>query len=143
MSFFANAERNLPVTPEVAFDQLADHASWDTWMPRTFRPDGGSSGTLRVGDKLRVFIDGAPLAASIVVRIARRPAEIMWTGGVKGLLWAEHHFHFEAHADGGTLVRSVERWTGALAPLVRRLVQPAAERIGNEQLTGLARAVSA
>jgi hypothetical protein len=142
MSFVAATECKLGVSPEVAFDRLADHASWGTWMPRTFRPVGPSRGVLREGDKLRVRIAGAPVASPIVVRVVRRPREIMWTGGVPGLLFAEHHFFFDEE-DGGVRVRSVETWSGALSLVVRRLVQPRAASIGGEQLTGLARAVSA
>jgi hypothetical protein len=141
MPFVAEASRVLPVAPEIAFDKLADFSSWSEWMPRSFRPASKQSRALRKGDRLRVRISGAPVAASIEVTVAERAREITWCGGPRALLRAEHRFLFEPHEDG-TRVRSVETWRGALAPLLRFVVKPSAERIGREQLEGLARAVS-
>jgi hypothetical protein len=141
LSFIAACQCKLSVSPEFAFDRLADHGSWTGWMPRSFRPVGGPAGPLRVGDRLRVRIAGLPLASTIVVRVVRRPAEIMWSGGLSGAFYAEHHFHFDPE-DGGVRVRSEETWSGVLAPALRRLVQPLAVQIGEQQLIGLARAVS-
>jgi hypothetical protein len=81
----------------------------------------------------------AGMPATIHVAVVRRPAEITWCGGVKGILWAEHRFLFEKEGDGSR-VRSVETWTGALATLLRRAIKPKAERIGAEQLASLAKA---
>jgi hypothetical protein len=142
MPFLAEAERSIGAAPEVAFDRLADHASWGTWMPASFRPVGRSLGTLRRGDAIKVRIAGMPFPARLVVRVARRPEEIAWRGGVRGLLWAEHRFLFEPDAKGGTRVRSVETWQGPLASLLRRAIQPRAERIGAAQLAGLARSMT-
>jgi hypothetical protein len=143
MSFLAQAESSVGAPPEVAFDRLANHASWPAWMPASFRPVGPSKDTLRSGDAITVKIAGMPFPARLVVHVSRRPDEISWRGGVKGLLWAEHRFLFEADAKGGTRVRSVETWYGPLASVLRRAIQPRAERIGQEQLAGLARGVAA
>jgi hypothetical protein len=148
MPFVAQAERSLPVPPDVAFDRLANHASWYDWMPDSFRPVGRSKGPLREGDSIRVRIAGMPMPARLSISVTKRPdakggapaGEITWTGGLKGLLWAEHRFLFEAK-DGGTRVRSVETWHGALAPFFQKAIQKQAERIGAEQLAGLARGV--
>ncbi len=138
MSFLAQAERVVDAAPEVAFDKLADHASWRAWMPESFRPLGPSRGTLRTGSAIKVRIAGVPFPAELVVHVTRRPEEISWRGGVKGVLWAEHRFLFEPDAKGGTRVRSLETWYGPLAGWLRRAIQPRAERIGAEQLAGLA-----
>jgi hypothetical protein len=140
VSFLAETALDMPVAPEIAFDALADHARWPAWMPRTFTPVGPSLGTLRPGDRLRVRIAHAPVASPIVVSVVDRPREIAWRGGPRGVLAAEHRFLFEPNGSGGTRVRSVERWQGILAPLLRPIVQRLAERIGAEQLAGLARA---
>jgi hypothetical protein len=150
MSFIAQAERALDVSPEVAFDRLANHASWYEWMPASFRPVGRSKGPLRQGDSIRVRINGMPMAAKLFVSVTRRPeskdgkseGELTWTGGIPGILWAEHRFLFEPR-EGGTRVRSVETWHGALAPLLKRALKSKAEKIGSEQLAGLARGVLA
>lgn len=140
VSFLAETSLDIPVSPEIAFDALADHAGWAAWMPRTFAPVGPTPGTLRAGDRFRVRIAHAPVASPLVVSVVDRPREIAWRGGPRGVLAAEHRFLFEPNGEGGTRVRSVERWDGVLAPLLRPIVQRLAERIGAQQLAGLARA---
>jgi hypothetical protein len=142
MSFVARGTRRLPVTPEVAFDRLADFASWPGWMPSSFRPAGKTAGTLRLGQRVSVRIAGVPVASRIEVTELRRPKELAWSGGVPGVLWANHQFFFEADGPDGTLVVSHETWSGLLAPFVRRFVQPQAERIGGQQLEALARSLT-
>lgn len=142
MSFVAKGSRRLPVAPEVAFDRLADFASWPSWMPSSFRPAGKAEGTLRRGQKIYVRIAGIPVASRIEVTEVRRPQELAWSGGVPGLLWANHQFFFESDGPNATNVVSHETWSGALAPLVRRVVQRQAERIGGQQLEALARSLA-
>ncbi|APR74727.1 Hypothetical protein A7982_00073 [Minicystis rosea] len=141
MSFLAETSIDLSVSPEIAFDALADHAGWAAWMPRTFVPVGPTHGTLRAGDRILVRIAHGPMPTPIVVSVVDRAREITWRGGPRGVLAAEHRFLFEPNGAGGTRVRSVERWDGALAPLVRPILKRLAERIGAQQLAGLARAV--
>jgi len=143
MSFVAESRLTVAVSPEVLFDRLLDHASWRGWMPSAFTPIGSPLGRLRVGDSPRVRIAGAPVATPIRVTVVDRPRELSWCGGVKRVLWAEHRFLFEADGRGGTHLRSLETWHGALAAAARRIVQPIAERVGREQLEALARSVRA
>jgi hypothetical protein len=142
MSFVAKGTRRIAVTPEVAFDRLADFTSWPRWMPSSFRPVGTSEGTLRLGQKLLVRIAGIPVASKIEVTEVRRPKEIAWSGGVPGVLWANHQFFFEADGADATTVVSHETWSGVLASLVRPMVQPKAELIGGQQLDALARSLT-
>ncbi len=142
-SFVAEASRRIPGTPEALFGRLADYGSWKAWMPSSFRPAGEPSGLLSMGRELRVHIQGMPGVAKIQVSAFQTPREIAWTGGRRGLLAAEHRFVFDGDGQGGTMVRSIETWSGALAPLLRRFVKPRAERIGEQQLEGLARSLSA
>lgn len=142
MSFVAKGTRRLPVTPEVAFDRLADLGSWPSWMPSSFRPSGRPAGTLRLGQKFFVKIAGVPIASRLEVTEVRRPKELAWSGGVPGVLWANHQFFFEADGAGSTVVVSHETWSGLLAPFVRRVVKPQAERIGGQQLEALARSLA-
>jgi hypothetical protein len=107
-------------------------------MPASFRPSGASTGTLRERAKLRVRLLGMPLPVSIQVSIVRRPQEIAWRGGVPGLFLGDHHFFFEPKGAAEVTVRSVETWTGVLASLLKRRIRRDAERIGSEQLEGLA-----
>ncbi len=144
MSFVAEAERTIDAPPQRVFDRLADLASWPSWMPRSFAPviRAGTPSPLREGDRFRVRISGAPVASKLRISRLDRPHELTWRGGVRGLLWAEHRFVFEAVGDKKTRVRSIETWNGALSGLLRRLVEPAAVRIGSQQLEGLAKATA-
>ena len=147
MSFVAEAERTIDAPPQRVFDRLADFASWSSWMPRSFVPipragRGPQPSPLKLHDRFRVRVAGAPIASTLRVSKLERPHEITWRGGVRGLLWAEHRFVLEGVDGRRTRVRSIETWHGALAGLLRRLVEPAAIRIGGEQLEGLSKAAA-
>jgi len=144
MSFVAEAERTIDAPPQRVFDRLADLASWPSWMPRSFAPviRAGTPSPLREGDRFRVRISGAPVASALRISRLDRPHELSWRGGVRGLLSAEHRFVFESVGDKRTRVRSIETWNGVLSGLLRRLVEPAAVRIGTQQLEGLAKATA-
>ncbi len=142
MSFVAKGTRRIPVPPEAAFDRLADLASWPSWMPSSFRPVGATQGSLRLGQKVWVRIAGVPAPSRIEVTGMRRPKEIAWSGGVPGILWANHQFFFEADGADATVVVSQETWSGLLSPLLRRFIQPSAEKIGGHQLEALARSLA-
>lgn len=142
MSFVAQAELLIDAPPSRVFDRLADFAAWPSWMPASFVPliRKGDPSPLRLGDRVRVKVGSAPFASTLRISILDRPRELAWRGGVRGLLWAEHRFVLDPDGDRRTRVRSIETWRGALAGLAQRLVKPLAEKIGGEQLAGLARA---
>ena len=143
MSFVAEAERTIDAPAQRVFDKLADLGSWPSWMPRSFVPlvRPGTPSPLRLGDRFQVRVAGAPVASTLRVSILDRPRELAWRGGVPGLLRAEHRFVVEADGEHRTRVRSIETWHGGLSRVLRRLVEPAAVRIGGEQLAALAGAV--
>jgi uncharacterized protein YndB with AHSA1/START domain len=141
MTFVAEAERRYDRAPEEVFDRLADARSWKEWMPRSFRPTRTPASPLRSGDHLRVRVAGGP-PATLEVVVADRAREMTWTGGLRNVLFAEHRFLFERRDDGGTLLRSVEVWSGALASITRPIVKPLAELIARGQLDGLGRALT-
>jgi hypothetical protein len=141
VAFVARASCLLAIPREVAFDRLADHDSWAAWMPASFRPVGKPAGRLSEGVKLRVKISGTPFPVSIRLSIVRRPEEICWCGGIKGVLYAEHRFSFEPREGASVEVRSEEAWSGFLAAMLRSGILPKAERIGRDQLGALAAAV--
>jgi hypothetical protein len=141
MAYVARASRTLPVPALVAFNRLADHNSWPAWMPKSFRPVE-TVGKLKEGSLFRVEILGLPMPIVCRVEVVRSPEELTWCGGTKGMLWAEHRFLFVPQGKSSVEVQSVETWSGPLASLLRRAIEPAAVRIGNEQLEGLAKAVA-
>jgi hypothetical protein len=126
---------DMDVSPEVAFDTLADHDSWREWMPSSFLPVGPSLGTLRVGLAPGVRIDGLPFTTPLPVTVVDRPREITWAGGNSSLR-GEHTFLFEAR-DGGARVTSIETWSGWLAWLLWPVLRPGAVRVGRAQLAGI------
>lgn len=141
MSFVVQSDLVIDAPPQRVFDRMADFGSWPAWMPRSFVPvlrDGAPS-PLRLGDKFRVRVGGAPIATMLRVSRLDRPREIAWKGGVPGLFWAEHRFVFEPEGDRRTRVRSIETWHGLVARLAKKLVTATALRIGSEQLDGLAK----
>lgn len=142
MTFIAQAERTIDAPAQRVFDRLADLASWPAWMPRSFRPvvRPGTPSPLRLGDRFRVKVGGAPIASKLEVSRLDRPRELAWCGGIRRVLYAEHRFVLEPDGDHRTRVRSIETWNGALAGLLRRFVEPAAMRIGGQQLAALAKA---
>jgi hypothetical protein len=144
MSFVARAERTIEAPPQRVFDFMADLSSWPSWMPRSFAlvTRGAVPSPMRRGDRIRVKISGAPIPSTLKVSILDRPRELAWRGGVRGVLWAEHRFVFEPDGDHRTRVQSIETWHGALAGVLRRFVEPAAIRIGSQQLESLARAAA-
>jgi hypothetical protein len=141
--FVARAERVIAVSPERAFDRLADLSSWSSWMPKSFRPAGSTAGRTRLeqGDTFKVRIARMPMPSKLKVSASDRPRELSWRGGLRGVLAAEHRFLFDAEGDGKTRVRSVETWTGALAGVLRRFVDPVATKVGGQQLEALARSL--
>jgi hypothetical protein len=89
-----------------------------------------------------VKLFGSPVPVSIRVVVVDRARELTWGGGVRGVLRGKHRFLFEPRGESSVEVRSVETWSGAISPLLRRVLLPLAERIGREQLAGLAKALS-
>ena len=140
MTFVAEAERRYDRAPEAVFDCLVDAGSWKEWMPRSFRPTRTPASPLRSGDHLRVRVAGGP-PTKLEIVVADRARELTWTGGLRNVLFAEHRFLFERRDEGGTLLRSVEVWSGALASITKPFVKPLAERIARGQLDGLGRAL--
>ena len=143
MSFVAEAEQIVDAPAPRVFDQLANFASWPSWMPRSFVPvvRAGAPSPLRLGDRFRVKVGGAPVASTLKISRLDRPRELAWRGGVRGLLWAEHRFLLEPEGESRTRVRSVETWHGPLAAILRRVIEPTAVKIGGQQLD-LARAAT-
>lgn len=130
MGFVAEASLDSSASPEAHFDRLANLDEWKNFMPRSFTLMRGK-GTMKVGDRLKVRITGLP--SIITVSTMNRPNEIAWTGGKRGVLYAEHRFVFEEGR-----IRSIETWEGALSGFLKPLLKRGAERVGKQQLRALA-----
>ena len=139
MSFLAETELTVAGPIEAVFSHFVDYREWSSFMPSTFRPLRGPARPLRTGDRLLVLVTGAP--AMLTVNRVEAPREVIWSGGLPGVLHARHSFTFESLGPTSTLIRSSEPWTGvvtALAPVAAR-VKKAAESVGRSQLRSFER----
>jgi hypothetical protein len=138
----ASATCTIRASASEAFAKFIDYRNWRSFMPAEFRPVSGPARPLKPGDRVRVRLDagGIRLPVPVDVFSLDEPHEVVWGGG-NLLLHARHRFVFENAADGTTLVRSDEDWTGLLvhiAPIARRLERQS-EVVGRAQLEGFAR----
>jgi hypothetical protein len=80
----------------------------------------------------------------LTVDVLEAPREVVWSGGIPGVLSARHSFLFDA-AGGGTRVRSIEPWSGIVtAPKgVASALHRVAETGGRTQLRNFDRWFSA
>jgi uncharacterized protein YndB with AHSA1/START domain len=135
MPFTAEAEITIAAPIAAVFEAFIDYRTWSKWMAPVMRPVTGPARALRTGDRAFVLVGNAlPLLLSIDRLEA--PREIMWSGGIPGVLVAHHTFHFEPAANDQTHVRSVEPWTGLLTHPkgIAGALQKAAEVGGARQL---------
>lgn len=149
MSFVVSASGVIPAERRSCFARLRDFTSWRAFMPRSFRALRGPGRDLAVGDWLFLLIDAKPsplpFFTPVTVLRVTLDREITWGGGIPGVLVGEHAFFFEDAADGATLVRSEETWSGALTGFepAAKMIRAASARIGQEQIAALARSVAA
>src|ERR1700761_1787536 len=139
MPLVADSEHTVAGPLEAVFTQFIDYRTWSEWMPSSFRPIRGPARPLREGERLLMRIVGAPS----VLKVDRvdGPQEVVWSGGLPGLVHARHTFSFEALGPEATRIRSVEPWTGLLtmAPPVSARLLKAATKVGRAQLQGFDR----
>jgi hypothetical protein len=143
MSLVADAEHTVAGPIEAVFQRFIDYPTWSEWMPKSFRPLRGPARALRSGDVIFMRIVGAP--SLIKIDKVDGPREVVWSGGLPGLLRARHSFVFESVGPATTRIRSVEPWTGILtmpSPVSSRL-KAAASKVGRAQLQSFDRWFSA
>jgi hypothetical protein len=140
MPFTAEAEITIPAAVDAVFESFIDYRTWGKWMAPVMRPVTGPARALRQGDRLFVLVGNAlPLLLS--VDRVDAPREIVWSGGIPGVLVAHHTFHFEPAGKDQTRIRSVEPWTGLLTNPkgIAGALLRAAEVGGHRQLKGFDR----
>lgn len=150
MSFLATASGVIHASRNDCFSHLCDFSTWRDWMPPSFRPVRGPQRDLEVGDRLFIRIaamkHAPPLFIGVKIVRVIPGREIMWAGGIPGVIKGEHAFLFEdaAGEPGATLVRSEETWSGALTGVkfAANMIQKSASMIGQHQIDSLAAALS-
>jgi hypothetical protein len=140
MPFTAEAEITIAAPIDAVFASFIDYRTWGQWMAPVMRPVTGPARQLRQGDRLFVLVGGAAPLWLTVERL-ESPREILWSGGIPGVLVAHHSFYFEPAGKDQTHIRSVEPWTGLLTRPkgVAAALQRAAEQGGKRQLRGFDR----
>ena len=105
------------------WDQLADIKSYSSWNPfiKQF------SGTLKAGETINVTIQpdgGSAMTFTPLVLKAEQNKELRWIGklGFKGVFDGEHYFIISQTADGKTLFKHGENFSGMLAPLLLAMI---------------------
>lgn len=104
---------------EVVWAELTDTSEYANWNPfiKEFK------GEIKLGSQLDVTIqppEGSAMRFRPFVLIADQNEEFRWVGrlGFKGVFDGEHYFKLEEQADGTTLFRHGETFTGMLADLL-------------------------
>lgn len=105
------------------WQELTDTAAYADWNPFVKQ----LSGELTVGSQLDVTIqpDGrSPMAFAPTVLVSDPVRELRWVGILvaKGIFDGEHHFTLEETAQGTTILRHGEAFTGMLAYVLFPLI---------------------
>jgi hypothetical protein len=135
MPFTAEAEITIPAPIDAVFASFIDYRTWGQWMAPVLRPVSGPARALRQADSLLVLV-GNVLPMRLSIDRVQSPGEIVWSGGIPGVILASHAFHFEPAGKDRTRIRSVELWSGLIAeaPAFSGGVKRAAEAGGRRQL---------
>ncbi len=116
-------EIEIDAPPHAVWAELSDtegHASWNPFVTHM-------SGDLTVGRQLNVTVQpagNAPMGFTPTVLVSDEARELRWVGhlGFKGVFDGEHHFTMEETADGKTLFRQGETFSGMLAYVLFPLI---------------------
>jgi hypothetical protein len=139
MPLVAEFEQTIAGPIDTVFSRFIDYRNWGAWMPSTFRPLRGPSRPLRTGDRLLLLITGLPQL--LMVDKVDAPFQVVWSGGVPGVLHARHTFTFEAVGDKSTRIHSSEPWTGVVTHVkpIAAKIKKTASVVGRAQVAGFDR----
>lgn len=126
-SLHTEIEINAPAS--AVWAELADGASFPQWNPFVKH----LSGDLVVGNRLDITIrsaGNAPMNFTPTVLVSDENRELRWIGrlGFKGIFDGEHYFTIEETAEGTTLFRHGENFTGMLVYVLFPIIGKDTER---------------
>jgi len=135
MSFEVRATTDIGASVETVWRvliELSSYAEWSTLL----RYEGGVA---EVGQRLSLRLtlpDGGGYAFSPEVLVVDAPHHFAWVGrtGIKGVFDGEHHFRLSRIDAGTTRLENVERYSGILSPLMKRMPQMKSADAGFEQM---------
>jgi hypothetical protein len=135
---------DAPVTPEVAFDSLADFTTTADWDPGIAAAERLDSGPIGLGSRFEVRSKIGLLTVPLVYEITRyeRPDRLVLTT-VGTFHRGEDDVRFEARSDGGTGVtwRAMFAVRGPLGRLIDPGLAIAFRRVGKAAVAGLERSL--
>jgi hypothetical protein len=126
-----SSEAEVAVSPEEAWDAIADFGSWPDW-----NPDVGFveiEGPVEPGTQFRW--KAGPTITSTLTEVDR-PHRLAWTGRTFGVK-AAHVWSFERRGDT-TLARTEESWEGILPRLLKGPMRKTLQRSLDQGLSRLA-----
>ena len=114
---------DIKAAPEDVWNVLMDFDAYSEWNPFVVSIDGSSA----TGDRLtaQLQLEGKkPMKISPIVQENEAPGRFSWLGvmGSAGLFSGYHQFELEETEDG-TRFHHYEEFSGALAPIVLRMIQ--------------------
>jgi len=116
MAFEIHTEISIQASPEKVWNILTDFPRIHTWNPFI----KSIAGDVAEGKQIKVALGGMKFTPIV---LDYKPAkEFRWLGQVlfKGLFDGAHRFHLEGLADGTTLFRHSEKFTGMLVPVFKK-----------------------
>lgn len=126
--FVVEKSTEVKAVPQAIWEAMMNVEEWPKWKPFVSKARIASDyHSLSIGSRIKMsLMAGGPAAMPLTTTVSdfARPSRLAWTGGAHGLFYAEHSFNFVDLGNGSTRVTSRERFTGALLPLVLRIVTP-------------------
>ncbi len=102
---------DIPASPEVIWDILADTDAYPEWNPYHVRVEG----KMKIGEKLVVHIEkpnGTALSVSPHLMEYARGTSLVWGGGPTGIFRGVHRFDLEALSPTCTRLHHTEVFSG-------------------------------
>ncbi|MCX4247694.1 SRPBCC domain-containing protein [Paraliomyxa miuraensis] len=116
-------EIEIAAPPQAVWDVMAALDRWSEWNPIIAGVE--LRGPLREGTRGRLMLE-LPVGGrqSLAVRLCtvRPPHELVWEGGVRGVVKGRHGFRLE-ETSKGTRLHHYEAFSGVLAPALVRVMR--------------------
>lgn len=106
---------DIPASPEVIWDILADTGAYPDWNPYHVLVEG----EMTVGETLAVHVEkpnGSGLTVHPRLMESERGRSLVWGGGPTGIFRGVHRFDLEALSAGCTRLHHTEVFSGLLVP---------------------------
>lgn len=112
----------IAAEPDRVWRVLTDFSAYPEWNPFFVAVDGHLAPGARLAMHTKITATSKPRVFRVTVRTVEAPRRLVWDGGfaMRGLGNGEHGFEL-SEADGATILRNYEHFSGLVAPLLGRL----------------------